>query len=425
MSDIQKAKTSAVRVVFLVILGLALAALVALIIYQVFLAPKSNAPAPAQETTSEAAQTEEAEPAPEAVYDSKVQLWRDTQAVGWPEVDAETDPELATVSYYQSGGSSYGASKTYNTIQYAYSDINNDGALELLIAAPYEDSDTTSDIDWIAVYASDGTTVNCVSSLTEHAYPFMFSVYKNGQLSGAYRSAGEPTITVVSIVDGKGVVDGQYSLSDSPDLGEAYSYADFEWTDIADFVAPTEKVEESSSVQEEESAGSVFTTQAFSGLWTGGDGATDGTGATIEAPAFSFVVPDGWTVDSSSWKTSFSTSENPSGYPEEAAMNELTVTNTSTGAVLNLTIKIGYLSGGIVSDEAMTEVASSALGGTYKVGYGSKYWPLRLYDASQTGVAPLIGERPNAYAVSFAGEINPGDASYDEAVSILSSFKLA
>lgn len=161
----------------------------------------------------------------------------------------------------------------------------------------------------------------------------------------------------------------------------------------------------------------VFTTASFTGRLMSGDGQTV-VQPNVAVPAFSFNVPDGWTVRN--------VESNDYSY-------SLELYNETTNFVITLRISLYKLSGVPAMAESVTKVGDSALGSDYEVVEGTSINMMsgNFLALNKVGDNSLWNcfEYAEGYIIDFNIPINPwltqGGIYHDEVVSILSSFKVA
>lgn len=176
-----------------------------------------------------------------------------------------------------------------------------------------------------------------------------------------------------------------------------------------------------------------FVVPAFSGTIT----ATDGTviGGSVDVPTFSFDLPDGWTTDDASWSTGSNTVTNA---------QSVKITNEAEGIELDLVIKPGYNGEARSENATCTEVATSALGDNYRIGYctwakrdiiiddstATLYHSFGLYSVSDALINPKYGDFCIGFTLNVEASgsswdtFNPEDERWAEAIEILSSLRV-
>ena len=156
-----------IRMIVLALLAFAVTAAAAIFIYQVVIRPQIEAQAQreaeeqlaAEQAAEEEAQTEELA-AQRAVYDGILTQYRDAQAAGWSEARDSELADLANLAFIITMQQDMNVGVTCDqiaegTLSYAYTDLGEDGVLDLVIAVTQADGS----YQVLGAFSTDGDSV--------------------------------------------------------------------------------------------------------------------------------------------------------------------------------------------------------------------------------------------------------------------------
>ena len=259
-----KRRLPVLLIVILVTLALAATAFAATYIYQNIILPQleeqaqqdAEADLAAEQDADAEAQADE-DAAQRAVYDDILTTYRDSQAQGWANASSSTLNDLASLGVIVDMQEDMNVSVTYDeltsgTVAYAYTDLGNDGTLDLVIGVLTGNGDGYK---LIGAFSTDG---NGTTSLMNGALLMRttWDVTHDGYLrSTGADGASTGSVILYTVEDGAAVVaqrltysgnsyfsyneDGTTSPSDAHEYQLAANAAetkfDLEWTPLADF----------------------------------------------------------------------------------------------------------------------------------------------------------------------------------------------
>lgn len=211
-----------VLIIILVTLALASAAFAAVYIYTTYIAPaQEEQPAqvePEADENNETAEEPEEEPAEEpeepdttseereqrAVYDGILNEYRDSQAQGWSNASESSLSDLSSLGLIvdlqqdMNTGLSYDTLES-GTVSYAYTDLGNDGVLDLVIGVVQDDGN----YQVIGLFSTDGTTTTSLMNgdITARSWWYVLDdgTILNSQTSGA----SSQNLLVYTVVNGQ------------------------------------------------------------------------------------------------------------------------------------------------------------------------------------------------------------------------------
>ena len=211
-----------VLIIILVTLALASAAFAAVYIYTTYIAPaQEEQPAqvePEADENNETAEEPVEEPAEEpeepdttseeqeqrAVYDGILNEYQDSQAQGWSNASESSLSDLSSLGLIvdlqqdMNTGLSYDTLES-GTVSYAYTDLGNDGVLDLAIGVVLDDGN----YQVIGLFSTDGTTTTSLMNGDITARSWWY-VLDDGTIlnSGSY-GASNNNLLVYTVVNGQ------------------------------------------------------------------------------------------------------------------------------------------------------------------------------------------------------------------------------
>lgn len=251
-------------IVILITLALAATAFAATYVYQNIILPQleeqarqdAEAELAAEQEAEEEAQADE-EAAQRAIYDDILATYRDSQEQDWANASSSTISDLASLGVIVDLQEDMNVSVTYDeltsgTVAYAYTDLGNDGTLDLVISVLTGNGDGYK---LIGAFSTDG---NGTTSLMNGA--LLMRITWDVTHDGYLRSTGSDgaragSVTLYTVENGTAVVaqnlgysgdsyfsyneDGTTSPSDAHEYqlaaNDAETNFDLDWTPLAEF----------------------------------------------------------------------------------------------------------------------------------------------------------------------------------------------
>lgn len=211
-----------VLIIILVTLALASAAFAAVYIYTTYIAPaQEEQPAqvePEADENNETAEEPVEEPAEEpeepdttseeqeqrAVYDGILNEYQDSQAQGWSNASESSLSDLSSLGLIVDTQQDMNTGLSYDTLEsgtvsYAYTDLGNDGVLDLVIGVVQDDGN----YQVIGLFSTDGTTTTSLMNGDNTARSWWY-VLDDGTIlnSGSY-GASNNNLLVYTVVNGQ------------------------------------------------------------------------------------------------------------------------------------------------------------------------------------------------------------------------------